>query len=480
MEQWGIFELTLNGSDAGNPFIDTQFSAQFAFQHRVIEVDGFYDGAGIYKVRFMPDEQGEWRYVTRSNQAELNGISGSFTCTAPAAANHGPVYVRNTFHFAYADGTPYWPFGTTCYAWTHQTEELEQQTLKSLAASPFNKIRMCVFPKHYTFNANEPLYYPFERAGDTWDFSRFNPAFFQHFEQRVADLLALGIEADIILLHPYDRWGFAKMSHEEDVRYLRYIVMRLAAYRNVWWSMANEYDIMPKPLDVWDKLFQVVQASDPYQHLRSIHNWIALDDHRWHTFYDHSKPWVTHCSVQSGYADLVPVWREQYRKPVVMDEVCYEGNLPNGWGNISAEELTHRFWEGTVRGGYVGHGETYINPGDVVWWSKGGELHGGSPARIAFLRQIVEDGPTNGINPLGRITNTHMESYGEAGAYYLTYFGRRQPSYVTFNLPDGQFQCDVIDTWNMIITPQEQLVENGSTVTLPTKPNLAVRLRRIH
>lgn len=28
--------------------------------------------------------------------------------------------VRHTYHFGYADGTPYCPVGTTCYAWAHQ------------------------------------------------------------------------------------------------------------------------------------------------------------------------------------------------------------------------------------------------------------------------------------------------------------------------------------------------------------------------
>jgi hypothetical protein len=74
------------------------------------------------------------------------------------------VYVRNTFHFAYADGTPYRPFGTTCYAWTHQPEELQTQTLQTLRVSPFNKLRMCVFPKHYTFNTADPDLFPFERS----------------------------------------------------------------------------------------------------------------------------------------------------------------------------------------------------------------------------------------------------------------------------------------------------------------------------
>jgi hypothetical protein len=45
--------------------------------------------------------------------------------------------------------------------------------------------------------------------------------FFSHLEHRIADLRALGIEADLILFHPYDRWGYATMPAEADDRYLR-------------------------------------------------------------------------------------------------------------------------------------------------------------------------------------------------------------------------------------------------------------------
>ena len=27
-------------------------------------------------------------------------------------------------------------------------------------------------------------------------------------------------------------------------------------------------------------------------------------------------------------------FREQYRKPVIYDECKYEGNIPQGWGNL--------------------------------------------------------------------------------------------------------------------------------------------------
>jgi len=161
--KWEVLEVALDGPSTGNPFTEVTLSAVFAMGHRSVAVDGFYDGAGRYKIRFMPDAEGAWSYRTASSVKVLDGRAGGFRCTAALAGSHGPVQVRNTQHFAYADGTPYFPFGTTSYAWVHQSEALQQETLASLKASPFNKIRFCVFPKSYEYNHNEPALYPFER-----------------------------------------------------------------------------------------------------------------------------------------------------------------------------------------------------------------------------------------------------------------------------------------------------------------------------
>src|SRR3954471_12834752 len=120
IEQWGIFELALEGTADGNPFRDNTFTAKFSQKHRTIEVDGFYDGEGVYRVRFMPDTVGTWSYTTSSNLDSLNGKEGSFEASQPSKSNHGPVRVANTYHFEYADGTPYKQIGTTCYVWSHQ------------------------------------------------------------------------------------------------------------------------------------------------------------------------------------------------------------------------------------------------------------------------------------------------------------------------------------------------------------------------
>jgi hypothetical protein len=160
--QWSLYELALAGPTNGNPFLEVRFAARFAQGYDSIEVPGFYDGDGVYRVRFMPKTQGQWSYATVSSAPELNGATGEFNSIKPSPGNHGPVGVTNTFHFSYADGTPYQQLGTTCYVWTHQPDALQEQTLRTLAESPFNKIRFCVFPKRYSWNTNEPPMYAFE------------------------------------------------------------------------------------------------------------------------------------------------------------------------------------------------------------------------------------------------------------------------------------------------------------------------------
>src|SRR3954453_12365602 len=160
VEKWDFFETALPGPSKGNPFIEVEFWAEFRNGHRSVRVTGFYDGEGTYKVRFMPDGLGTWTYQTGSNRAELAGKNGRFECIAAKPGNRGPVQVANVWHFAYADGSAYVPIGTTCYAWTHQGDTLEEQTIETLRSAPFNKLRMCIFPKSYVYNENEPPFYP--------------------------------------------------------------------------------------------------------------------------------------------------------------------------------------------------------------------------------------------------------------------------------------------------------------------------------
>ena len=498
VERWDILEVTLKGPEDGNPFVDQWVKGVFRGKNETVETMGFYDGQGVYKVRFMPSFQGEYTYETSGSFPEA-ATSGTFTFTPAKEGNHGPVRVANTYHFAYEDGTPYYSVGTTCYVWPHQPEEVRQKTLEELSKGYFNKMRFCVFPKHYIHNFKDPVTFPYEgtpvdASGLTeenfaysvdfsenhWDFTRFNPEHFRRVERAIGELRDRGIEADLIVMHPYDRWGFSAMSREADDLYWNYVIARFSAYRNLWWSLANEYDLMKdKTLEDWEHYAALLCEKDPYNHLRSVHNCVA--------FYDYTRPWVTHCSMQRQdlyrHVEYTDDYRIRYGKPVVWDEISYEGNIDMGWGNISGQELTRRFWEASLRGGYAGHGETFMDPeNDILWWSHGGELHGESPARIRFLHQILCETPGLGLkrgegifDEVVGVPDTPMYQ----GGYEIHYYGFGRPSFRDFHKEeDVSYRVEVIDTWEMTIT--DAGVYSGKfRISLPGKEYMAIRLIQV-
>ena len=499
VERWGLLELSLPGRTGGNPFTDYEIRGRFTGEKEDVTVSGFYDGNGIWKIRFMPSFSGVYRYTVSGTFAEAES-SGFFTVMEPSAGNHGPVRIAGKHHFAYADGTPFYPLGTTCYVWTQQPDSRIEETLRSLKEARFNKIRFCILPKHYDYNLGEPRTYPFEGTpmdssvltkenfweftgkaeGNHFDLTRPNPAHFQHLEKCILALQNIGVEADLIVMHPYDRWGFSCMPREADDLYWRYVIARFAAFRNVWWSLANEYDLLKaKTEEDWEHYADLLVRNDPYGHLRSIHNCIP--------FYDHTRPWITHCSIQRQDlyrgAEYTDEWRERYGKPVVLDEIAYEGNIQHGWGNLTGEEMVRRFWEGAVRGGYPGHGETFLNPEDILWWSHGGKLHGESWKRIGFLLDVLADVPGRGLRCLPAEWDSvcgvpEDPELAERTGYRLYYYSFMRPSFRDFRFDDSTlYHAEVIDTWNMTVTDADDC-RGRFRVELPARPYMAVRITK--
>jgi len=512
VEQWNRYEVILKCSNTGNSFKDVSLTALFTGKDTSFVVSGFFDGDNTFKIRFMPNQTGTWNYTTTSNKNELNRKKGTFECVKSTGVNHGMVKVSGTYNFKYADGKQYYPFGTTCYAFTHMNQGLQEITLNTLKNSGFNKVRMCVFPKNYDLVKEKPELFPYlvkEVKNDpingkeikVWDFDQFNPAFFQHLEKRIDELSQLGIEADLILFHPYDkgRWGFDSMPNDVNIRYIKYLTARLSSFRNVWWSIANEWDLVkPKTHADWDLLSKTVFESDPYRHLCSIHGSTAK-------YYEYWKPEFTHVSIQDEAPvhdfGCAAILRNAYFKPVIYDEVGYEGNLKQRWGRYSGEEMTYLVWQGVIAGTYVTHGESYMfkDDKDTIFWAKGGVFKGTSWKRIAFLRKLVEDGP--GPLELSDVSRDNRTSTAGNG-YYIIYFGKEMNDSWLFNLPiknskydklkpGTRFKVEIIDTWDMTIqscplvfetTPENDYRVYDTEmkkVRLPLKPYMALRITEI-
>ncbi|NLW12463.1 MAG: DUF5605 domain-containing protein, partial [Clostridiaceae bacterium] len=199
-------------------------------------------------------------------------------------------------------------------------------------------------------------------------------------------------------------------------------------------------------------------------------------------------PWITHCSIQRQdfykTAEFTDYWRAKYRKPIVLDEIVYEGNIQHGWGNISGKELVRRFWEAMCRGGYAGHGETFYNDDNILWWSHGGVLHGESAERFAFMKQFMDDVPGYGLKPLKMswdevVAVEDGTNFTGKYDYYLFYYGFCRPSFRFFELDQNSvFEAEVIDTWNMTIENMGRF-QGRFKIELPGREYIAVRLRRV-
>lgn len=437
MKQYETFELRFGGEALPDAWAQIDLTATFSCAQESLTVKGFYDGEsdgrGVYVVRFLPQYAGVYRYQVRGAVT----AEGEIVCEASSPEAHGIVRAVGT-HFAFADGAPYIPFGTTVYALISQDDALVEQTLQSLAAAPFNKLRLCVFPKDYDYNHNEPPLYAFARREDgSWDTSRPSIAFYQRLERILRRIAALGIQLDLILFHPYDRWGFAAMPQADNFRYLDYLLRRLSA--------------MPE----------------------------------------------------------IPRYLREYGKPVVIDECCYEGDLPHIWGSISGQEMVRRFWCCYVGGGACTHGETFLSPDDVLWWARGGVLKGESPKRIAFLRRVIEELPgflsplesvweeaeqqdeaqrPDWIRPflasLSRMAppDRHMLLCGEhlwaahcAEDAYLWYYGQQTAREQIIKLPPAhRYRVEALDTWNMTRETLQTGVNGRVVLTLPGREDMAV------
>ena len=530
VEQWGRYEAEFSVSSKavkGNPF-DEPFSAIFTCGADTLVVPGYYDGPAsdgqreCWKLRFMPTAIGEWHYVTRSPLSGLDGQQGTVLCTQPSAGNHGPVRVDTTgLHFCYADGLPYLPVGTTSYDWMHASNDpafstadpgltMQQQTLLSLGESGFNKIRSLLLVQNFDRSYPEPDVFPFMPASTSsaearWDWTRLNPRYFDHVESCIAGLLDLGIEMDLILFHPYDggRWGFDKMPREAGELLCRYVAARLGAYRNVWWSLANEYDFLKEqPLANWDAWTDAILANDPYHHLISIHSYTA----RYYKYWDER---YTHCSIQDqapvedfGRAATV---RNIYQKPVIFDEVCYEGDMTERWGWLSGEEELYRMYQAYIAGTYCTHAECYQygNPHDFSrdFLAVGGKWQGQSWRRIGFMRQILADMPRPMYLP---DSSWDVRTSACGPGYYMVYLGKKVGEDWRFDLPirnlrdfyprlqEGEhYQVEIIDTWNMTVERCPIVFETrkqdnyrmvdaeGRSVRLPQKPYLLLRIKRV-
>lgn len=462
IERWGTLELVWPDgccSDGRKPV-----GAEFVCGAKVREALVFHEEEGGAKLRFMPDEIGEWTYrVFAAGSADVEAAeSGVFVCTPPQAGNHGYVGVISESDFAYADGTPYYPLGTCCLEWRDREELI--RTVEAVAASPFNKLRLRVEPYQVRYPA---------------------------LEEAVLRLLLLGVETELLLT--------CNWTSEEygDGELLAEAVARFAGYRHVWWTLEaslpdgsagagfkpgeelREHPAlaarMTSPSYGGCSSLSLPLLRHCLRRLRELDGLHLISFFQDRPLADYSMPEVSHVSLRGGDPGQISAYGAYHRKPVLLDDCGSEGNAPSLWDSLPGSELVHRLWIAFCRKGYAAHSEALRGEEERCWRSGAGRLEGEAPARLALLRRILEEAPA-GL--------AYMPEYYDAptigldGFYYLQYHGFHRFPVKTLTVPQGTYLVEIIDTWNMTVEALPEITGTRLDIPLPVREGLALRLRR--
>ena len=383
--------LTLETPPGGNPFTEIVASGEFTPPGgAAVRVSGFCDASDgrTFRWRFMPSKPGEhlFKVTCALPGGATQSHAGRFTAQQGRLA--GPVRVdpEHPFHFVQEGSGRHWFWNaTTTYQLLGWDDVTIAQSVDRLAKLGVNRIRVALAARTLDGKRwNEPLVnrtakfafklepWPAARPDNisdpAYDVTRFDLDHFRKAERLLRRCRERGIVVSLIFYldgadQGVDPFGKACMGGEDEQRYYRYTIARLAPFPNLMWDVANEYRLFRD--DAWaEKMGALVKESDPYRHLTSTH---GHGDFRFR-----KSPWADFAMYQSwdehgGYDFMLRNRREQAATgrsmPQVNEEYGYEDHYPYPWGEKRlwpsriADNRRRLAWEMTMAGCYQTTGE---------------------------------------------------------------------------------------------------------------------------
>jgi hypothetical protein len=401
--------LTYRNPCPVNPFTHVAMTGSFQDVAGVSTVvDGFCDSPDgtVYRIRFMPRTTGKHRYtVMIKGGGTERKFKGEFA-VGPAKLP-GPVRTDpdHPWHFVReGTGERYFWNGTTTYWVAGCDEATIERTLFRLAGLGVNRIRAALAGRVENGRAWFEDVRPTENfsflmgpwtaqrpdniEAPGYDVTRFNVAHWRRYEKLLERAREKGIVVSVVMYVDGARPGVDPFRRdpggEDEQRYYRYAVARLAAFSNVMWDVTNEYQLFRD--DAWaEKMGRVLKACDPYGHLVSVH---GHGD-----FHFRNSPWTDFAMFQSwdewGGHDFMLNNRKRQAAtgrfmPQVNEEYGYEDHYPVGWGQNRkhparcADNRRRLAWGMYMAGGYQTTGERAT--------PMGGWINGAGDGSMTMLR----------------------------------------------------------------------------------------------
>jgi hypothetical protein len=285
--RFGVFETSLLlPTTPVKPLADARMVVRFTGPSgHEATVDGFYYGGQEWRTRFVPREEGDWRYRAQLTAPGADVVgSGGFVCRGSTGRGFLRASTINPFRLEDDSGAPFYPLGIqTCDFFTPDFDGPNPDgSWRSVSAEEwatafdgsFNLIRT-QFGQGTTAGCALPLI-PAKQQGESYDLE---------LAKRIDDTYRLyrahGYAQILILMQDMSLWGdpSTAFGHGRDLvnyksvaaanlelqeRYLRYVVARYGCFVDIW-ELFNEDSFAPD--DYLQRLARIVREADPYGHL---------------------------------------------------------------------------------------------------------------------------------------------------------------------------------------------------------------------
>lgn len=306
--QWTRFEQEFtSAADYQNGLQDTQLEVEFKSPTgKTHTTPAFWDGGRTWRVRFSPEEIGDWTFRTRSSKESDGGLhnrSGSFRCVAYTGGN--PLYRRGALrvsadkrYLVQADGTPFFWLADTAWNGVLKADAKSWDTyLADRVAKGFNVAQFVTTQwRAAAGNADaRSAFYGREKIV-------VDPVFYQWMDERVDRMNDHGIVAAPVLI--WTIGGSTAMLNpgnmlpdDQIIILARYMVARYGAHQVVW-MLAGDDDYRGEKAARWLKIGRAV-FGESHHRLATMHPggrmWVA-DEFR-------NEPWFSFNGYQSGHGE---------------------------------------------------------------------------------------------------------------------------------------------------------------------------------
>ncbi|HEX4963502.1 MAG TPA: DUF5060 domain-containing protein [Thermoanaerobaculia bacterium] len=489
--RFSVCEIVLTSSTSySNGYLQASVTATFTQSGGVTKtVNGFWDGGGVFKIRFNASNAGTLTYSTSSSDRSLNGKSGSFTVSSTLGTRG---FVRrnstNAEKLVFDNGTRYFMWGQTYYQIITNARAGGdwQQSVDNSSGYNMNKVRMLLSPFD---NSTQPFT---DSAHNS-----LNLPHWQKFDEVVNYLNQKPMIADVILLstNPVSYAPDPAM----DQKYVRYALARLAAFPNVIWCLTNEWQLSPysdtsSGRMYWNTLGGIVQNEDPWGSQGGNQRALSIHQKTDPLFEFFGSAWPAHAILQFGTHQPSPVlhplpddWGNfsifnnlGHGIPVVNDEYLYlcDNHCPPGQV-FSKEAHRQAIWGIATAGGYGSAGDlrrdqTNQEPTISAHWKDEPEY--GDIARLVdfFVNHVNTWWRMTSQNPLVT-SGSRVYVLADSGTRYVVYAAAGGTFTLNLPAPSGASSYRVF-LYDPTTGSESQLsnVGGGSrTFTMPTQPHSA-------